>query len=400
VLAAINTPPDSPGGEPVPVGLDLEPHQQMESSMRNVTLFLLLSAGLAACDPAAPNGPSGPLAKISGDQTALAPISEFASGLTNPRGLRFGPDGNLYVAEAGTGGAISTVGICPQVVAPVGPYTGGSDAQITRISPAGVKSIVASGLPSSINALGLVSGISSVEFVGNTLYALVDGAGCSHGHADLPNGVLRINSNGSWTPVANLSSWYQGHPTANEEPDDFEPDGTPFSMLALGGDLYVVEPNHGSLERVRIDGTISRVADISAKYGHIVPTTVSYHGNFFIGNLNTFPVVPGTAQIIKVTPSGNLSTWATGFTSVLGSVWDGRDRLYVLETTSVAGDGPTPFTGRIRRIDPSGATTTIATGLFLPTAMTMGPDGNLYVSNVGFGPPVQGLGTIMKIELH
>jgi hypothetical protein len=31
--------------------------------------------------------------------------------------------------------------------------------------------------------------------------------------------------------------------------------------------------------------------------------------------------------------------------------------------------------------------------------MTFGPDGNLYVSNVGFGPPPVGLGEILKIDL-
>jgi hypothetical protein len=34
----------------------------------------------------------------------------------------------------------------------------------------------------------------------------------------------------------------------------------------------------------------------------------------------------------------------------------------------------------------------IATGLFLPTAMTFGPDGALYVSNFGFGVPPDGEG--------
>jgi hypothetical protein len=344
------------------------------------------AAVMSADRAAAPSGPS-------------ASTSVYATGLNNPRGLRFGPDGSLYVAEAGAGGSNSTVGLCPQVPAPVGPYLGGTGAQITRISRSGVKSTFASGLPTSINGLGFVSGLSGLEFIGDDLYALVDGAGCSHGHLDLPNGILRINRDGSWRQIADLSAFYHAHPTAHPQPADFEPDGTPYSMVAVHGALYVVEPNQGSLDRVELNGRVRRVADITATQGHIVPTTVTYHGNFFVGNLNTFPVVPGSSRILQITPSGHVATRLTGFTAVLGSAWDERGRYYVLESSTVAGN-PTPMTGRVRRVDPSGATTTIADGLFLPTAMTLGPDGNLYVSNVGFGPPPIGLGTIVKIDIH
>ena len=371
---------------------------------REIAVVMAVVA-LTACDQPTQPGALQPLAQSASKVDAgSAVVSVFALGFNNPRGLRFGPDGYLYVAEGGTGGSNSTVGRCVQVPG-VGPYTGSTNgSRISKISPTGVVSTVIDDLPSSSTNMQtgqLTSGVADVEFIGHTLYGLLSGAGCSHGVPSIHNQVFRVTRNGGWRTVADLSRYYKHHPTLHPEPDDFEPDGTPYSMIGVRGDLYVVEPNHGSLDRVSLDGDIKRVVDISATFGHIVPTSVSYHGNFFIGNLGTFPVVPGSEQIMKVTPRGRARTWATGFTTVLGSVWDHRDRLYVLESTTVPGD-PTPFTGRIRRVDPSGRITLIADNLFLPSGMTLGPDGNLYVSNVGFGPLalVAGQGQVLKVTIH
>jgi len=61
-------------------------------------------------------------------------------------------------------------------------------------------------------------------------------------------------------------------------------------MVAVRGALYAIEPNHGELDMISTNGEIRRVADISATEGRIVPTAIAHHGNFYVGNLSTFPI--------------------------------------------------------------------------------------------------------------
>jgi sugar lactone lactonase YvrE len=213
-----------------------------------------------------------------------------------------------------------------------------------------------------------------------------------------------VADDGTVTQIADLSAFYEANPVDFRPDEDHFPPGNPYSMIAVEDDLYVLEANHDELDRVALDGTITRVADIAAALqAHVTSTalTAGTDGLFYVGTMSPFPYLDGTANIYAITPEGELTVHASELTAVLGLAFDCNGVLYILE--SKIGDvmvspWAEPGSGRVIRQTDSGFEE-VATGLTFPTGMTFSPDWHLYVSNVGYGHgAIGGQGEIVRID--
>ncbi len=342
-------------------------------------------------------------------------LTPFATGFQGPRGLAFGPDNRLYVAEGGTGGSTSTGSSCLQVPPPIGPYKGGPSARISQVDADGKRSTLATGLPSGQNAVGDIAGVADLAFLDGNLYALLAAGGCSHGNTALPNGIVQVNYHtGTWKYISNLSAFYAANPSAYPDTGDFEADGQPYSLLAFNGHLFSIEANHGQLVRTSLQGENQLVADISFHLGHIVPTGLTEaNGNLYVSSLGQFPITPNWEKLLTfsknsvfidttlglATPPSELSGFRlaavrAGLTGALNLKVGPDGLLYALEFSTAAGY-PTPGTGKVVRLKADGNFEDVVVGLTVPTGMAFGPDKALYISNNGDAPP--GEGKILRV---
>lgn len=341
----------------------------------------------------------------------------YASHLDGPRGLAFGPDGTLYIAEAGTGGTNPVPAGCPSLAPPIGPSHGGYTSRISRVLRGGGQSVLLNGFPSTVDSQGNVLGVSDVTFLNNQLYALVDGGGCTNGNPGSTNGIYRVDpATRDRQLIADLGAFAQSHPAAYPIVGP-NPEGDPYSFVASGGQLFTAEANSGRIFATTPTGTTSLVLDVSLAEGHVVPTSIAAapNNNLYVGTLSVFPIRTEQAQVltlsrdsffIDTTPGFNtppaqagdfhLVHERAGFTTIVSLKFGPDGLLYALELSDAPGY-PTPGAGKVVRVNAAGTIETVVSGLVVPTGMTFGPDNALYISNFGAAPA--GLGQVLRVPI-
>lgn len=346
-------------------------------------------------------------------------MSVVARNLNNPRGLAFRSDGALYITEAGVNGQGTQIpGPAPGVILDFG-----LNGSVTRVCE-GVQERIITNLPSmtvdpkgtqltpSINGSSQTFGAADIAFdrkgdayiiIGYATNPIYRG-NLGYDGANLAS-LLKINltPKGKVVSIKKIADFADYESAKNPSNDDLVSD--PYSFLIKGNHSLVVDGGANDLLRVNKQGDISTEGIFNARYFpnaqfpvQSVPTAIAIgsDGAYYIGEFSGFPFLEGVARIFRLVPGQAPQVYADRFTQIIDIAPAPDGGLYVLEYAShslLSGDG----SGALIHLSPSGQRTTLVSdGLVLPTAMTIGPDGAIYVSNYG---SYVGVGQVVRIKI-
>jgi hypothetical protein len=357
---------------------------------------------------------------VAASKTAFTTV---ATGFDNPRGLAFGNDGRLYVAEAGAGGSTCATG------GPEGDLCVGLTSGISVINAHGAHHRIVSGLASFSGDGGFfATGADGLtRTAGGNLYTImtscpqmVDGAPPGVFDPSLvakvraqAGRVLKVKS-GGFDRLAGVGrfdwNWSARH--ADLVPGQF-PDCDPYGILAgEHHDLWVADAASNTLDHVSADGTIEIVAFFpNPAVSDAVPTCLDRgpDGALYVGELSGGGNPPGSSRVWRVDTSTKNPTptvWASGLTAVTGCGFV-NGKFYATEFSTLGLDNAAPGTGAVVRV-PAHSTSPIvlADGLSFPNGFAAHA-GGIYVSNWSVSPAVIPPGSppfepgeVVRIDLH
>ena len=317
------------------------------------------------------------------------------SGLDHPRGLDIGPEGGLYVAEAGRGGN----GPC-QIVLPTEPARCfGLTGAISRLWK-GVQERVVTGLPSQANAAG-ATGPHDISFIGRGGAYVTIGSGGNPAlragwgpGGELFGTLLHMPTSGRWRVLADLAAF-----EVSDNPDSGVIDTNIFGLLAEPGDRYVADAGGNALLKVEPNGDTSVVAVFPARLNSTrgtdaVPTDVvrGPDGALYVSELAGVNFGPGLANIWRIVEGSTPTVYRSGLQTVIDLDFGPDGTLYYLQH---AGGAFFSAPGQLVHVLANGTPVVVASGLNRPTSVLVADDGTIYVTNNGVTP---GAGQVLKIN--
>ncbi len=316
----------------------------------------------------------------------------IASGLSNPRGLAFGPGNALFVVEAGRGGT-STLCLPDPEGGP--PKCYGPTGAVTMVSGIGIQQQVVTGLPSIANSTGNgATGPHDIDFGFGSAWITIGLGGDPalrapfEANAILFGRLLRVEFNGTRTHPVDIGAF-----EATSNPDGGLPDTNPYGIKLLTDRAVVADAGGNALLQLSPTG-VSTLAvfptiltpnpmggpDIPMQ---AVPTSVveGPDGSLYVGQLTGFPFPVGGANVFRVPAGGGVpQPIADGFTNIIDIAVGEDGAAYVLEL-DVNGLLAPGTVGRLTKIGLFGSRTEIAAGaLNAPGGITIGPDNAIYIT--------------------
>jgi hypothetical protein len=365
--------------------------------LMSLSVFLLFLAAVSLS-----NG------RASADSNVI--MSTVATDLNHPRGLEFGPNGGLYIAEAGTGGA----GPCTNLPTGLTVCYGTTGAVVEVLN--GVQSDYITGLPSlGDDPLTEALGPHDIAFDENGDMFILIGLGTDpsvlEAGGDLDGlgfaQIVQDDGAGGFTPVVSIGPY-----EISDNPDGGQLDTNPFALLSSTSGHVVADAGGNSLLQIDAANVISATAvfppvltEFPPGSGNMIPmqavptgVVVGPDSAHYISQLTGFPFPVGGANVFRKEAGMPYSVHESGFTNILDVDFDSMGNMYVLEMA--AGgllNAETDPRGQLIKVDPGGNRTTIAMdGLVLPTGMVVGPDDAIYVSNYGV---MGGIGEVVRITM-
>src|SRR5437762_2491625 len=139
----------------------------------------------------------------------------------------------------------------------------------------------------------------------------------------------------------------------------------PFSVLAAPGDLYEADNSSNTILKFTPDGTKSTFAS-----GLNRPFGLAFDGSSIL-----FEGDAGSNTIFEITPDGTKSTFASGLSGPVGLAFDSSGNLFEADHCSDA----------IFEFTPDGTKSTFASGLGGPVSLAFDSSGNLFEANYNSG---------------